>query len=275
MTKEIMNVASDEQLAVLAQAFPQEPSFTRILAPRFGMASQDQTEEVGKGKEKKINVIAAAGTFYTERESDEVVVGEDGSEKKVWRKEWLDNEHPEVIILYQRKQLRYYDEGEQKYVSSPIFDTDDEQVVLFKDRKEVARGTVSELKALYPGVDKKGKAVSKLKDEKVLYVLMDGELYQMNLHGSSLWSFSAYARKVAPPTVVTMLGSEHNENGQVSWEKMTFAPKRPITKAEADEVIAKITDIREAIASEKAFFKQDDAPTVVHAEAVLMGDESF
>lgn len=252
--KELMTVASETQLAQLAQEFPQEASFSRILLPRFGLLSQDKTEEVGTGRNKKINLIAAAGTFFTEKETEEVTVRDDGTEAKVWEKNYLDEEHPEVIILFQRKQLRYYDEAEEKYTSSPIFDRDDETVVLFKDRQEVARGTVAELKKLYPGVDKKGKPISLLKDEKILYVLLDGEVYQMNLHGSSMWSFQAYARKVVPPSVVTVLGSSAEQKGDIKWNKMTFSAKRKVTGEEADEVLAKIGEIKEAIIAEKQFF---------------------
>lgn len=251
---ELMTVASDQQLAELGADFQQEPSFTRMLLPRFGMLSQDKTEEVGTGRTKKINLLAAAGTFYFERETEEVAIREDGSESKVWEKEWIEDERPEIVILYKRRQLRYYDEAEEKYTSSPVFDRDDEVVVLFKDRAEVARGMVAELKALYPGVDKKGKPISLLKDELILYVLVDGEMHQLNLHGSSMWSFQAFARKIKPTTVVTVLGSTSEKKGDIAWNKMSFTAKRVLTAAEAEVSIAKIAEIKEAISGEKEFF---------------------
>lgn len=255
--KELMVPASQEVMASLSAEFPQEASYVRIQMPRFGMISQDKLKEEGTGKNKKITVEVAEGTFYTDRETENTVTREDGTEGKEWQKDYLDTENPEVIILFQRKQLRYYDSSEEKYTSSPIYDRDDEEVVLFKDRAEVARGTPAELKALYPGVDRKGKAISNLKEEKILYVLFNGELMQMNLKGTSLWSFQAFARKVSPPTVITMLGAEHCEQGETKWSKTTFTPKRQITADEAETVMAKIQEIKEAIASEKAYFAQD------------------
>lgn len=254
----LMVPASQEVMAALSSEFPQEASYTRIMVPRFGMVSQDKLKEEGTGKNKKITLEVAEGTFYTDRETENTVTREDGTEGKEWQKDYLENEKPEVIILFQRKQLRYYDSGEEKYTSSPIYDRDDEEVVLFKDREEVGRGTPAELKAMYPAVDRKGKPTSGLKEEKILYVLFEGELMQMNLKGTSLWSFQSFARKVAPPTVVTILGAEHCEQGETKWSKMTFTPKRQITAEEAELVMAKIQEIKEAIASEKAYFAQDN-----------------
>lgn len=261
---ELMVAASDTQLAQLASGLPQGEGFTRILTPRFGMVSQDILKEEGVGKNKKVTLETAEGAFFTEHETDETITREDGTEAKEWQKDFLDEENPEVIILFQRKQLRYYDTGEEKYTSSPIFDRDDEQVVLFKDRKEVARGTIAELKALYPAVSKKtGKATSDLKDVAILYVLYNGELMQMNLHGTSLWSFQSYKRKVAPPTVITLLGAEHCEQGDTKWSKVTFSAKRPLSKDEADLAIEKVTEIKEAIAGEKAYFSAQNGDSKV------------
>lgn len=249
-----MNVASEDQLSVLSQNTPLEPSFTRIMVPRFGLVSQDKTEESGTGKNKKIDVVAASGTFYIERETDELVTKEDGAQSKKWQKEYLDENNQEAIILYYRKQLRYYDEKEEKYTSSPIFDNDDEQVVLFKDRKEVARGTVAELKALYPGVDTRGRRVSKLQDEKIMYILRDGEIYQLNLSRSNLWAFQKYASKVRVSTVVTIFGSEAKTKGTIEWSQLTYTAKRVLTSEEATMAIEKISEIKEAISSEKEFY---------------------
>jgi hypothetical protein len=278
MTKvknELMNVASASQLAQLAQDFPQEPSFTRIMVPRIGLVSQDKTEKVGTGKTAKIEIIAQAGTFFTDKETDEEVIREDGTKAKEWKKEYLDEENPEIIVLFQRKQLRYFDESDESYTSSPIFDRDDEQVVLFKDRKEVARGTPTELKALYPSVDSNGKPISKLKDEKILYVLYANDLYQMNLHGSSMWSFTSYARKVVPPTVITILGSEAMEKGSIAWNKMTFEAKRQLTSDEAELAMTKIQEIKDAINSEKQFFGAQNNAQLAQAEKALLGDDKF
>jgi hypothetical protein len=285
--KELMNVASDEQLAALAQELPQEPSFKRVMLPRFGLQSQTKTEEVGTGKNMKLNILARAGTFFTERETDEVTVREDGSESKVWEKtDFEDEVIPEGIIFFKRYQLRYYDEAEEKYTSSPVFDSMDEQVVLFKDRKEVARGSVSELKALYPGVSKKGKPISKLNEEKILYVLIDDEVFQLNLHGSSMWAYDKYAARMPVAQVVTQFGSTAEEKGDIKWNKMSFTAKRKITGEEATRVLGLIAEIKSAISGEKEYFagienadsaldKQMDALTADATPAVAKLGKAF
>lgn len=273
--KELMTVASDAQLAELSADFPMEASYTRMMLPRFGMASQDRTEEEGTGRNKTIKIVAAAGTFFIEKESEDTVTREDGTEGKVWNTDYLDEENPEIIILFQRKQLRYYDEEDKKYTSSPVFDSNNETVVLFRDRKEFARGTVEELKAMFPGKDKKGKDISLLKDEKILYVLVNGDLHQLNLHGSSMWAFTKYAGKVVPPSVVTILGSEAKENGAVAWNQMTFTAKRKLTSEEAEMAIAKLSEIKRAIAGEKEFFAGKSAAKdeLTAGQKALMGEE--
>lgn len=255
----LMVQASETQLAELAQAFPQEASFTRIQVPRLGMLATDKTQTDKVNGKKVINVIASAGTFFIEKESDEEVTREDGTKGKEWTKDYLDEENPEVIIVFQRKQLRYYDNKEEKFTSSPIFDRDDEIVPLFKDRKKVASGTVAELKALYPGFTKAGKPTSLLKEEKILYVIKDGELFQMNIGGSHLWSFQSYCKKVAPPTVVTMLGSTEEVKGDNEWNKMSFEPVRLINMGEYELVKEKLAEIISAIQSEKDYFSSQNS----------------
>jgi len=252
MTKEMIVPASAESLAVLKDMFPQEQGFTRVLLPRLGMTSQDVTE--GKGKAMK--VIQEAGVFFTDNETDEL--NEEG--KKVWAKTYLDSKAISAIILYQRKQLRAYDEATEEYTSSPIYDTDDETVVLFKDKKEIARGTPKELKARPEfKFEKDGKVRSKLEENKILYVLFDGEVYQMNHRGTSMYAYSDYARKVTPPTVLTSIGSEDMEKGSISWTKMIFGVERALNADEVATVIEKVTEIKYAIAAEKAFYAQGDS----------------
>src|ERR1035437_8395312 len=100
-TTAVAEVATDEQIAELNSGFPVEAGFSRVLLPRLGMISQDKME----GKGKLMKVVAEAGTFFTDVPTEEV--DEDG--KKTWNKVELGKEM-EGIIIFQRKQLRMYDE---------------------------------------------------------------------------------------------------------------------------------------------------------------------
>jgi hypothetical protein len=219
------------------------------MLPRISFKAQDVMEGVGKNKK----VVIAAGTFFTEHQTDEV----DEHNKKVWEKVELGSSM-EGIVVYKRKQLRMYDEATEKYSSTPIFDTNEEVLPLFCDKKEVARGTAAQLKALYEYEDTddsgKTKKKSKLQDNTILYVLVEGELYQLNLHGSSMWSFNDYSKTVLAASVLTAFNSEYNKNGSIEWNKMTFKKVREITPEELDMVVANIKAIKDAVESEKAYF---------------------
>lgn len=249
---EVSTHVSEEALALLRESYPVEQSVNRILLPRIGLVSQDKTE--GKGKAMK--VVQEAGTFYIERQTDEI--NEEG--KKVWAKEDIGTSF-EGIILFQRKQLRFYDSATESYTSSPIYDNDDEIVPLFKDKQEVDRAKPSELKARkeYKGVSAKGKAISKLEENRILYVLKDGEVFQLNLRGTSMFAFMAYAKKVLPPSVLTSFGSEPKENGSIAWSQMTFRAMRHLDESEVTDIHAKIVDIKDAIVREKAQYVTDDS----------------
>ncbi len=176
----VANVASDEALAELGSEFPRDPGFQAVMPPRLGMYSQDKTEKVGK----TYKIIQEAGTFYTEQATDET----DNDGKKVWAKDELGTDI-EGIILFQRKQLSFYDGV--SFISSPIYDTEDEVMPLWKDRAEIDRGTVAELQSReeYTGVNPRtGKPQSKLEENRILYVLFkkpeeddEYQLFQMNL----------------------------------------------------------------------------------------------
>lgn len=135
----------------------------------------------------------------------------------------------EGIILYHCYQLSYFDEDTEKYASTPVYDSQDENLPLFSDKKQIAKGTPAELKALYKFTDKDGKEKSKLKDNRIVYVLIGEELFQLNLHGSSMYSFMKYARTANPPTVITNFASEPQKKGQIEWNMMTFKPVRNLT----------------------------------------------
>lgn len=245
--QEIAVVLSDEQMAELRAEYPVEASFNRTLLPRLGMFSQDKFE----GKGKAAQLVQEAGMFYTEAESDEV---DPDTGKKIWEKTELGTEI-EAIILYQRKQLRYYDESDQTYTSSPIYDSDEEQVPLFKNRTKIATGLPKDLKKGYPGLTAAGKPTSKLSEDRILYVWYDSQVYQLSLHGSSMYSFLDYAGKtISIPAVVTQFSSEAKEKGTTHWNQMTFVAARKITPEEANVVLEKIREIKTGIAAEKAFF---------------------
>ncbi len=245
-TTALVNVASEESLALLRESFPAEQGFTRAFLPRLGMYSQDKFE--GKGKAAKL--IQEAGMFFTEKQGEE----EDENGKKIWEKNEFGTEL-EGIIVYQRKQLRYYDSANETYTSSPVYDDANDIVPLFCNKQEVARGTAAELKARpeYQEV-KDGKTKSKLEDNKILYVLYDGEIYQMNLRGSSMYSYLSYAKLGNPSINVTAFNSEPQEKGQIAWNKMTFVKVRTLNQDEAEEVLAKRQEIIEGIMQEKQYF---------------------
>lgn len=233
---------TDEQRALLGQLTPQEQGYTRISLPRLGMYSQDKFE----GKGKSAVLVKEAGMFYTEVPPTE----KDGE----WTKQELGTQM-EGIVLYHRKQLSYYDNATEKYTSSPIYDTPEDVIPLFLDGKEVQRGTPAELKAKYAYTDPDdGKVKSKLEDMRVLYILKDGQVYQMSLRGSSMWSFSKYAKSCLVSSVLTRFCSESKENGSIAWNQMTFDALREITPEEASVVIDNLQKITTSIAEEKAYF---------------------
>ncbi len=240
-----MEVADEQSLALLKNVFPTEQGFVRQSFPRMGMYSQDVTE--GKGKAMK--VVAEAGTFYTERQGEEL----DENGKKKWVKEEIGKE-VELIVLYKRHQLKFFDGV--AYTSSTIFDDENETVTLFKGKEVVTKGLPKDLKALpeYQGMSAKGKPISKLEDNRILYVLYNGEVYQMNLRGSSMFAFLTYSRSVSPNTVVTQITSEAKENGAIEWNQMIFTAKRQVNAQEVGEILDKTSEIRANIETEKGYF---------------------
>jgi hypothetical protein len=140
---------------------------------------------------------------------------------------------------------------------------------LFRNKQEIARGTPAELKALPEfEIVKDGKTKSSLEENRILYVLFNGEIYQMNLRGSSMFSFMTYARKSNPPASVTRLSSESKEKGEVAWNQMMFETVRPITAKEAETVIEELQNIKEGVAEERSFFASK-------SEAQKEADDAF
>jgi hypothetical protein len=242
---------SDEVAEQLKSAFPQEASALRIRLPRFNMISQDVTEEVKNPKtgKKEISIITEAGTFVTESQSEEL--DEDG--KKKWDVTELGVSIPEITILYERKQLRFYDQSTKSYTSSPIYDTADEVVPLWRDKKEVARGTPAELRARpeFQGKTADGKSTSKLEEDRVLFVKYEGQAYQWTVRGSSKYAWLKYKKDTVPNHVITSLSSEAMENGATKWNQTTFSVVRRLNAEESEEVLVEVQKIQRAISMEK------------------------
>jgi len=237
----------EKELANLNEAFPVVEANNRLVLPRFGMLSKDIVEETGTGKKKTIKVIEASGTFFTE-----VGNGEDVE------KTFLEGEEKDVIIVFHRKQLKYFDKGLEQFISSPVFDTDDQIIPLYLDKRVVAKGTKDELQARYPALTQKGKKTSDLKEHKVLYVLVDGEFYQMNVSISSGWAFSKYASGfkdgTSPATVVTTLSSSEETFGTNTFRKIVFTNKRPINAEELAQVKESQSLIKDVAEATQAYY---------------------
>jgi len=236
-------VIDPQMMAELDSLYPKETSnFSRISLPRIGFASQDVIEGVGKAKK----VTVEAGTFFIEKQTDET----NAEGKKIWSKTEIGQTF-DGIILYHRYQLSYYDEEKEEYSSTPVFDSQEEVLPLFCNKKQIAKGTAIELKKLYKFVDKDGKEKSKLKDNRIVYVLYENELFQLNLHGSSMYSFLKYIKTVNPPTIITKFASEFQEKGKIQWNMMTFHPRYSITPEQFPEILAKVKEIKLAVQLEK------------------------
>lgn len=215
------------------------------------MLSKDITEESGTGKNKKITVLEAAGTFYTEEDKGEV---DPETGKKVWTKTYL-GDSVDVILPFYRKQLRLFDKSLNKFISSPIYDSADQVIPLYLDKRVIAKGTPQELKDLYPKVTEKGKKSSKLNEETILYVIYEGVVYQANLSISSGFNFRDYRKNLNPSSVITTLGSVEETNGSNTYRKMTFTSKRLIN---ADDEFSAVSEtqrtIKESVESDKQYF---------------------
>jgi hypothetical protein len=262
-------------LEALRNEFPAEQGFTRTYLPRLGMFSQDVME--GKGKAMK--VVTEAGTFFTDRQSEEETENAEGKKVKEFVKEEI-GDSIEGIIIFQRRQLRHYNESTEEYTSSPIFDFDTDIIPLFLGKKEVARGTAAELKARSEfQVTKEGKTKSTLEENKILYVIYKDEIFQMNLRGSSMYSYKGYAKELhaneqSPSMVLTKFTSEACEKGDIEWNKMIFTVKRDLDGKECKEVYEKVQEIKAGITEEREFFaNQNEAKSAEKAKAKKELDE--
>lgn len=258
--KKKLDVASDDLMAQLSDSYAQESSGGRITLPRIEFTSQDKVKETGTGKSKKIEILEAAGTFSIARETDE----KDTEGKTVWSREEV-GEEIEIQVVLKRYQLKMFVK-EEGWVSSPIYDSHDEVVPLFKGKQKIATGTPAELRAKYEFTGEDGKVRSKLEENRVLYVIHEGELFQMNLRGTSMYEFLRYERTTIAPTAITRVSSEPRENGSTKWNAQTFSKVRPVSTAEAELGVEKKNELLELIAASKQRFAKTDA-------ALPAGDE--
>lgn len=242
---------NEAQLAILNEAFPVAAESNRQSYPRFGMLSKDITEVTGTGKNKKVKIVEASGTFYTEKDEGDV---NETTGKKVWTKHFIEGEEIEVIIAYHRKQLRMYDSSLEKFYSTPIYDSADQVLPLYLDKQVVKTGNQAQLQAAFPTLTLKGKPSSKLKEETILYVIYEGEMYQMNLSQSSKWSFKDYTKSVNPSTVMTTLGSVEETFGDNTFRKVTFTKGRSITSDEFEIVNEGQSTLKETVANDAQLF---------------------
>lgn len=250
-TTQLSTSASKEELAALTKAFPRDvEDRPRMSLPRLGMLAKDLIEENGSGKNKTITVLQAAGTFYTEKKSDET--DEFGDVK--WVKEFLNGDSIEVVVFYQRRQLKMFDSNTESFISSPIYDDKDQIVPLFQNGQEIAKGTPAELQSKYPSLSAKGKPTSKLKETRVLYVMFNGEPYQINLSESSKYAFKNYARRTNIPTVLTEVGSEEQTRGSNVYRQMTFKTLRTVTNEEFQNINKFVADVQSFLEAIKEQF---------------------
>ncbi len=250
--------ASAEALAELAAMFPQGDTYNRTQLPKLVFKSQTKLDDDDK-------VIVKAGTFFIERPTDDV----DENGKKVWSQTELGKELDGNIIMY-RKRLQMWDQSAEEFTSSPMYDEEHEVLPLFCGGKLVATGTPAELRAMFPEMkevtdyktgEKKIKTVSKLKDARVLYILVDGELLELTIQGTSMYSFLDYLKKTAIPTVITTFNSEKKEQGATKWNQITFKINRTLSADEASLAVNTLSELLDGIKAEKEFYANKRAAT--------------
>lgn len=260
---------SNEALELLKNSYPIEEGYNKIQLPRLEYVAQDKME--GEGKNKKC--VIEAGTFFTNKESTE----KNAEGKIVWDKQEIGKEI-EATIVYNRKQLKFFDQSTDSYTNSSIYDQDDEVIPLFCSNVKIASGTPAELKKRYEYTNEEGKVRSKLEDNKILYVLLNGEVYQLTLRGSSMYSFKTFARGTTLiPAQLTRFSSEPKEKGSTKWNCMTFSKVRDLSMDEVVNVQDKVNEISGAILAEKRYYAKEKAiaSTPIEYPTEVAGGESI
>jgi len=239
---------------------PKENTFIRKTFPRISFTSQDKTE----GKGKNMVVTEEAGTFFTEKPTDET--NEHG--KKIWSHDEIGKSF-EGVIFFTRKKLSYYDQAAGKFISSSMYDQDTDEIVLWQDGKQLAKGTKAQLQAPYMFTKEDGKKSCKLAENKILYVYYNGEVYEFTIKGTSMFEYSAYYKQWngEPNKNLTLISSVEAENGATRWNKTTYSRVRQLTQEEWDITRGLAREMIEGIAEEKAYFASmnTDVPTLTAA----------
>jgi hypothetical protein len=281
-TKEVTTQASAEALAALAAMFPQADSYNRTQFPKLVFKSQtkfgDKLDKAGKpvldedGEPEQV-VLIKAGTFFIEKQTEE----KDEKGKAIWNSEEI-GKTLDGHIVFIRKRLQYWDAINEDFISSPMYDNNNEVIPLFKSGEFIAEGTPAELRAMYPEIkeytdkktdEKKQKTVSKLKDAKVLYIILNGELVELTIAGSSMWEFESYLKKTAVPACITTFSSTKEEQGATKWNKMSFKVLRDPSAEEATNALEIAQQLLKGIENEKDFYARKRAENAAAAAPAL------
>ena len=270
----VTTTADAAVLAALGAQVPKDPGFNRIQLPRLVFKAKAKIEQ-DPDDEDKMKVIYKAGTFFSEHETEE----KDEEGKPKWASKNLGNTL-EGIVVYKRKQLRYYDEPSETFYSTPIFDDAEQIIPLFAGGKKIASGTPAALKKMDMfKYEKEGKTRSYLADNTIVYLLVGEELFQFSITSlGAVIEFSRYGQKVAYGLAanVTKFTSTKEKKGDNEYNALKFEAARLINTDEVPLVQEKINLIQEAIDAERAFYSQSAEDSAVEAAVLaLPGDDNF
>jgi len=268
MTEELATTAPSA-LDALRQAYPQDAadSYEKKFLPQIRFRAKTVLDDDDK-------VVYKAGTFLKVTRSDEQVDG---------KYEYTDTNLGQKLtgdVVYARYKLSMYDAGADTYVSTPIFDDKENEVIkLFSAGQEIASGTMKELQAMYK-YEEDGKTKDRLKLQKVLYVIIDGELHEMAIGGGNIYSYGSYTRDLtkaalSPTLVHTEFSSEKTEYGGNKYNQMTFKNVGELTEEEAVANVEVVRDLIEGIKAEKAYYGTDMTGGTTAPEALPEGDGDF
>lgn len=262
-------VTGGSALDALRQAYPQDAAdnYEKTFIPQIRFRAKTVLDDDDK-------VVYKAGTFLKVTRSEEK-----NSEGKY---DYTDTNLGQKItgdIVYARYRLSMYDAGADTYVSTPIFDDKENEVIkLFSAGQEIASGTMKELQAMYK-YEEDGKTKDRLKLQKVLYVMLDGELHEMAIGGGNIYSYGGYVRELSkqslqPTLVHTEFNSEKTEYGGNKYNQMTFKNVGELTEEEAAANVDVVRDLIEGIKAEKAYYGTDMTGGASAApEALPAGDD--
>lgn len=213
-------------------------------------------------------VVTKAGTFVNVIRDEE----KNADGKYEYTEEAIGTSLKDVSVVFERYRLSFYDAPDNSYISSPLFDDKDNEVVkLFGGGKEIASGTVKELQEPYM-VEENGKRRSALKLQKVLYVVVDGVLHEMALSVGNGFAWSNFKRTCEVSLVKFTIDSKKTEYGGNKYNEMTFTVGDYLTEEEALANLKLIQDIKASIAAEKAYYGQVTA-TAPAMTALPDGDD--